>query len=92
MHLYASDHIQTWIYCCIEEKYDSLSPDEATEYLLYITEDTANLKSECKELLEASGLDTNSMLGDAIINTIDMPDLFQNLKDNYETELADANE
>jgi hypothetical protein len=83
---YATDDLQSWIHCCIEERYD----DSDSEYLQLVTEDIKSLKDACRDMLEMAGIELGTLM-DALMNTIDFENLLENLKNQYEDDLAKLN-
>jgi hypothetical protein len=85
---YCTDDLQTWMHVCIEERYN----DEDSEYLLLVTADMRSLKDACQEHLITAGIDLESTLMTALMNTIDFENLMENLQNQYEDELEKLKE
>ena len=89
---YATDDLQAWITACIYEKFEAEFEDgDASEFILRLTKSVSSLKDECQELLTLSGLDMESTLMTAMLNTIDYKNLTENLQNQFEEELDELN-
>lgn len=86
--VFATDSVQAWFYVCLEEKCDA-HPD--SDYLLYITENIQNLKSELAEFLETEQICTESPLIKAIYNSIDFYQVLEWLRGHFKDELEELN-
>jgi hypothetical protein len=85
---YATDDFQCWIHACIEEHFQSLFEDgDSSEFILHLTKDVKSLRGECQELLTLAGIDAESTLMTALLNTIDYEDLLDDLQKQFEDEL-----
>jgi hypothetical protein len=90
---YATDDLQSWIHACNEEQFQSLFEDgDSSAFILQLTKDVKSLRGECQELLRLTGVDVESTLMTALLNTIDYENLLENLQNQFEDELSELKE
>jgi hypothetical protein len=76
------------MHTCIEERFEAEFEDgDSSEFILRLTKDVKSLREECQELLLVSGVELESTLMTALLNTIDYKNLMENLENQFEDEL-----